>query len=70
MYMCVKKFIFSMRVHTQLFQRGFKPIEIRPDKKKEGRMVWVYEYTPELEGALSEIFTGVSPKEKGVSKYE
>lgn len=50
-------YIFSPRVCGELLDRGFQYTEKRRDKKDPRFWVYLFEETPELTAAMSEIMT-------------
>lgn len=59
------KTIYSLKVHTQLAIKGFKPICTMPNPKKEQYNCWIYEDSIELEDAFREI---INQKEASYGK--
>ena len=52
------KCIRSMRVARKLMAQGFHAIDTEPARRSPGKIVWIFENTPQLEAALSKIFEG------------
>ena len=52
------KIIYSKKVMTQLFEQGFRPIEITQNPLKPEFYCWVFEVTEEFQKALDEILEG------------
>lgn len=50
-----KKIIYSLRIYMSLKEKGFEPIMIMPNPKKQEYTCWVYKITPEFQKALDEL---------------
>ena len=51
------KTIHAKWLAEYLMKKGFKVIEIEQDKKNPNRIVWKFEYTPNLLNTLSDVFS-------------
>ncbi len=50
-YVCRK-----IRLYNFLLERGFKPIQVRPDKDYAKRLVWIFNDTTALRNAVEDYY--------------
>lgn len=50
-YVCRK-----IRLYSFLLDKGFKPVQVRPDRDQNERLVWIFDDTQVLRNAIEEYY--------------